>query len=520
MTEALKSELAYQIAENHALVVAGTGVSLAATGGKELASWKGLIANGIKRCVDAGLRKPEWAASQQNLLNGDLDDLLGVAEQVSRRLGWKPTEPCDGEWSAWLRTTVGELRAKQPELIQAIRDLDAPIATLNYDNLLTEVTGRRPIPWKSAERWLPVLEGKDEAILHLHGHWDQPSSVVLGIRSYDAVMGKELAQHLQRVLASLHSLVFIGCSGTLQDPNFSALVGWMRDQLRGAEHSHYLLLRESEPPPIEESLLRQARIVTLRYGAAHADLLPFIRSLVPSSRAEESASNSAKNNRSLDAPASAPEGVASGKRTRSARSVSRGSGTRAEAAEQAKEQTQEAEETLAFPAAAELAPAASFSIHNPVVIADLLFITLFAALAFVYPFSDPFLSFYIAAAVISLSLTLIVLGSGMSDRRRTAGILLIFLLMGAVAIYAVLWRYLDMHAYCAGHGPEPFGRQNRGDYLDYVFVIAIWFCLSLLSVLKFGPNDNNLFEWMVILMIWLISCRILWYVVEQCEWIS
>lgn len=281
MTEALKAELAGRIAAKQVLVVVGTGVSLASTGGQGLASWKGLISDGIEECARRGLREDEWLGQQKKLLEGDLDDLLGVAEQVSRRLGWKPTEPCDGNWNAWLRKTVGELRASQPEVIRAIRDLGAPIATLNYDNLLTEVTGRRPITWQRAQRWLPVLRGEDDAILHLHGHWGHPSSVVLGIRSYDAVMSGSLAQDLQRALASLQSLVFIGCSGTLEDPNFSALLAWMRQQLSGAEHSHYLLLRDGESLPIEVSLLREARLVQLHYGPSHADLEPFIRGIAP-----------------------------------------------------------------------------------------------------------------------------------------------------------------------------------------------------------------------------------------------
>ena len=143
----LKAKLAERIAAGKVLVVVGTGVSLASTNGERLASWKGLITNGIEHCAELGLRDTTWVTSQKELLEGDLDDLLGVAEQASRRLGWEPTEPCGGDWNGWLRGTVGGLRAKYPELIEAIRDLGVPIATLNYDNLLTEVTGYRPIPW-------------------------------------------------------------------------------------------------------------------------------------------------------------------------------------------------------------------------------------------------------------------------------------------------------------------------------------------------------------------------------------
>ena len=35
---------------------------------------------------------------------------------------------------------------------------------------------------------IPDSPGKDEAILHLHGHWRRKGSVVLGIRSYEAAL--------------------------------------------------------------------------------------------------------------------------------------------------------------------------------------------------------------------------------------------------------------------------------------------------------------------------------------------
>jgi hypothetical protein len=117
--------------------------------------------------------------------------------------------------------------------------------------------------------------------LHLHGHWDQPSSVVLGIRAYDAMLGQDLAQHVQRALASFQSLAFIGCGATLEDPNFGALLAWMREQLTGLEHSHYLLLREGETLSVPEPQLREARIVPLRYGRTHTDLLPYLHDLLP-----------------------------------------------------------------------------------------------------------------------------------------------------------------------------------------------------------------------------------------------
>jgi hypothetical protein len=275
----LEEKLIERIVAGRVIAVIGTGVSSWTTNKNPLASWTDLIKDGIEHCVRLRLRNNTWLELQKTLLNepeADLDDLLGTAEQVSRRLGWQPQEDrCNGNWNEWLNNTVGGLEPQRPELIEAIRDLGVPIATLNYDDLLEKVTGRCPITWQESQHWLPVLEGKDQGILHLHGHWRKRSSVILGIRSYDAVMGKDLAQRLQEHLVMSYSLLFIGCRGTLNDPNFTALLAWMRHSGGGLQHHHYLLLPRGETPAIDKELLRPARIEYMHYG----DLLTFIRHL-------------------------------------------------------------------------------------------------------------------------------------------------------------------------------------------------------------------------------------------------
>jgi hypothetical protein len=281
MTDALKVELAERIAAKRVLVVVGTGVSLAATGGEKLASWKGLITNGIERCVTLGLEgsDAEWQELQQRQLSRPhISDLLGVAEQVERRLQSRG----QGDWREWLRETVGSLEATEPAIIEAIRALGAPIATLNYDELFERLAPpRKSHTWQEAEDWPRVLESQDNAILHLHGRWDRPTSVVLGIRSYEAVLRHGLAQHLQRVVATTHSLLFVGCGATFEDPNFKALLDWMAETLKDLERRHYLLATGGGKKTIEPLLPPTARVWVLDYGKQHDELLPYLRSLAP-----------------------------------------------------------------------------------------------------------------------------------------------------------------------------------------------------------------------------------------------
>lgn len=55
--------------------------------------------------------------------------------------------------------------------------------------------------------------------MHLHGYWDEPASVVLGIRSYEQVPGEATPRALQRAMATTSSLVLVSAD----DPNIGAL---------------------------------------------------------------------------------------------------------------------------------------------------------------------------------------------------------------------------------------------------------------------------------------------------------
>ena len=239
MSQVLIDDLRGQVAERQAIAIVGAGVSIGATGNAAVASWAGLLKDGVARCEDVARPPAGWADRQRAALNtGDLDELLGVAEQVSRRLGY----PDGGEWRRWLRETVGQLRATDSVVLEALRGLHVPIATTNYDSLIEVATGWPPVTWRESAQVERVLRGDDEGVLHLHGHWQVPASVVLGIRSYEVVLGDAHAQTVLRSLRLRHTLVFIGCGAGLADPNLGALLIWSRPIMAGSEYRHFRVL--------------------------------------------------------------------------------------------------------------------------------------------------------------------------------------------------------------------------------------------------------------------------------------
>jgi tetratricopeptide (TPR) repeat protein len=288
MAQVLIDDLKKQIEDRQAIAIVGAGVSVDATGNAPAASWVGLLKDGVARCQDVARPPVGWADRQRAALDtGDLDELLGVAEQVSRRLGY----PEAGEWRRWLRETVGQLRATDSRVLEALRDLEIPIATTNYDSLVENATGWPAVTWREAPQVERVLRGDDDGVLHLHGHWQVPASVVLGIRSYEAVLGDAHAQTVLRSLRLRHTLVFIGCGAGLRDPNLGALLAWSRPILSGSEYRHFQLCRTSEREELERQHPRKERIFPVPFGEKHEDIAPFLRDLAPRRRSDRAGKN-------------------------------------------------------------------------------------------------------------------------------------------------------------------------------------------------------------------------------------
>lgn len=283
MDDPLIADLRQQIANRQPIAIIGAGVSIGATKNAPTASWVGLLKDGVARCEAVGNPRPSsgWGDRQRAALDGDdLDDLLGVAEQVSRKLRY----PDGGEWQRWLRETIGMLRANNRPVLEAIRDLGIPIATTNYDGLIEEVTGWPAVTWREGARVERVLRGDEEGVLHLHGYWADPASVVLGIRSYDAVLADAHAQTVLRALRLRQTFVFIGFGAGLDDPNFGELLSWSQAVFSGSEYRHFRLCRSEECDAVQAQHPADQRIFAVPFGAEYDDLAPFLRKLTPATK--------------------------------------------------------------------------------------------------------------------------------------------------------------------------------------------------------------------------------------------
>ena len=278
-----KDELFKKIEEGQVLIVVGTGVTIGATNNAPTASWVGLLKDGLERCEHLAEQLPVgWANRvRQNINSGDARNLVSAAEEIAKKLEY----PQGGHFRKWLNDAIGALNEKivQPGVIHALHRLRLPMATTNYDGLIEKETGLRPVTWMDYARLQEVVRGDDQNhIVHLHGYWEQPESIVLGTRSYDDLTSDRHAQFIQKVITWTKTLLFIGFGGGFSDPNFEALRSWMRAVFAQALYHHFRLALNGEVEELQNQHHPDEHVVVLGYGEKHEDLEPFLlRELVP-----------------------------------------------------------------------------------------------------------------------------------------------------------------------------------------------------------------------------------------------
>jgi SIR2-like protein/NACHT domain-containing protein len=272
--------------ESKLIAVIGTGVSIALTDNKVPAlAWKGLIQDGFAYGVKKGkIAAPQEQHWKSQIDSSDLDDLLSAAEFMGRKLG----SPDGDIYARWLDAAVGSAESTNKEMIRAVQALRAahiPLCTLNYDHLLERITGLSAITMSEVRKVGAFVRRETDSVLHLHGSYEAPSTCVLGIRDYENALGNEVRDLLQRNIAAFGQLIFIGCGGTFADPNFSALIAWLRKSLGAAAPQHYALVSDGEVSRCNADSAWNGFVEPLSYGATYAALPAFLLELFPPSKA-------------------------------------------------------------------------------------------------------------------------------------------------------------------------------------------------------------------------------------------
>ena len=168
------------------------------------------------------------------------------------------------------RKRIENVEPSNSEMAKADRALQAagvPFCTLNYDQLLERVTGQTSIKFKETPKVTSWMRRESQYILHLHGTWDAPSTCILGIRDYETTLSDDVRDLIQRALGSFNRLLFLGCGDTFADPNFSALIRWLREKMKTAALQHYALVSADQVAARNADLAWHGFVEPISYGA-------------------------------------------------------------------------------------------------------------------------------------------------------------------------------------------------------------------------------------------------------------
>lgn len=259
----------------------GTGFSSAVAADPTGASWIGLLRAGVDY-----LRENQ-IATDPILANISSDIELGVArggtylltagEKIADSMGRSSAI----HFGKFLDSTIGKLKADRDksELGLAVQALGIPVLTTNYDNLYEQIAGNPHCTWRDSRTFHDAIAGESNEVVHLHGLWKDPDSVILTVSDYERIVRDVNTTALRQAVGVLKSIVFIGYGAGLDDPHFTQLWKWLTPLLRDGI-VHYVLVREAELETLAKAVMDKP-IIAVAYGSDYADLPGFIRSLAP-----------------------------------------------------------------------------------------------------------------------------------------------------------------------------------------------------------------------------------------------
>jgi hypothetical protein len=256
------------------------------SGAANVPDWAGLIDSGVAyaESVSAAGGPPLCTPDRAAAIRADLGAgrLTEAAAHVKAMLG-APS----GEYARWLRQTFGVARDRvtRHSTLNAVADLLCPLlATTNYDRLLSDFHPDRPPPvtWRQAVP-LQIALRDGGHVVHLHGVFDEPESVVFGVQDYADLVAHGGYRAILQTLWLDRVLLFVGCSFEgLRDPDFAALRAWAAREFAGRPYRHYALRRTGSFDAEEAvRLLREERIHVLSFGPEFGDLPPYLEGLNP-----------------------------------------------------------------------------------------------------------------------------------------------------------------------------------------------------------------------------------------------
>lgn len=266
-----RRELVTALRRGEVVLVLGTGVTASLTKGEATSTWIGLLRDGVERLKAAD---PSGAALLEMRLESAKDPaaLTTIAQDLRRDLG--------DDFGRWIARTVGKLALADDRIAKVIAELNAPVLTTNYDDLVERAIGVPTVTWRNPDEMRRILMKHSKGIGHLHGAWSQLDSVVFSQSDYQQIINDEAAQNVQRSIFTMKRVLFIGVGRGHEDPNFGPTLDAFSEQFQSTSSPHFRLCRDSEVDPSTEL----KSVVDLGYGTSHDELFDYLLTLSMESR--------------------------------------------------------------------------------------------------------------------------------------------------------------------------------------------------------------------------------------------
>lgn len=259
--------------------VVGAGLSAAAAG---LPAWPELLNIGLKYAI-ANCGLPEHAPLLDEARKERIEGRLITAfDKLQEALGVTTGKDESLNYRAFLADVFAEPTIYSTDLLDALRFLQPRrIITTNYDLLLERDAVCPPLSltWQQPAEIRQMFR-VGRGIVHLHGSWDRPSSVVLSQKDYNRIKQNKPAKAIAEAIFHSGVLMFLATSlnGT-HDPHLGDLLAEfesLADPARGEPAPHVMLLR-GRLDGQQLARLQMQGIRAVSYGDNYDDLPGFLR---------------------------------------------------------------------------------------------------------------------------------------------------------------------------------------------------------------------------------------------------
>ena len=248
--------------------------------------WKSLIENGLKYALERDIDLDDLIPKAEKELKNN--NFLEASEYLKELLN-APNYP----FVNWIKDEFDNLTILFPELIDSVLDLNQQIiATTNYDTLLSSynnIAKRQRFIHSEYEDALNLIKKGKEVILHLHGVYEKPNSIILSKSDYDSLNNNLGYKYFLKQLFSDYHILFIGCSRDgVMDEDFITVFNFIKEWFVNSSNQHFILLHEKEVKNKNHiRLLTECNVEAIIYGDDYSSLSPFINSINPNYKKKE-----------------------------------------------------------------------------------------------------------------------------------------------------------------------------------------------------------------------------------------